>query len=119
MPRLSVCQDPSTVLAEAPCSQCYSISELKRFLMIALGWFEFYDFPEDMDRLISDSACWVCTSEKQKLEALVITMGQFVFEIDPDQATLRELMSCTRCMSDAQVDAAIAYLWCLFWQPLD
>lgn len=115
---VSICGDPNALLALAPCTQCLSISELKRVLVAALGWFENYDMPDDLDALIENSKCWACTSSKQKLEAAVIVLGQFIFEEGPQETQVTEMLACLRCVDDEHIDAALIFLICSFFEVL-
>lgn len=97
------------------CTQCESQKEvLARMIYVAssiLG----YTMPDDTARLMRDSACFACLSDKQMLDCLYSVMTQ---EVNPTETrtSIGLKSKCLDCCNTRQLKAAFVYLWCQLWQ---
>lgn len=101
---------------ERPCLECLSKKELLAVLLYLLAK-QNYDLPSEIDNLASDSACFRCLSDKQKLQGLVNAVYVYFGETDTVEE-IRESVKCLICFGDADLKAMLAQQICEFLDGL-
>jgi len=106
---------PSTIgfktLAARACLNCESESELLVFLLIALGAHHSsgYNLPADTNKLINDSACVACYSDKRILEIVVALIANLT-QANTNTVQTRAKYCQLFCANPKQIHAALALL---------
>lgn len=111
MPLTTIVCDKS-ISTVFPCLQCLNESELIALLVLMMSEESGYTLPQDTNKLLNDSACLTCLSDKQLLQSLVALAANDMLDQDTTANQLREKMKCLVCASRKQLYAAIVYLIC-------
>lgn len=108
---------PANLMDTYPCLKCMSKSDLRLMLLWLMTYLSSYDLSEAgaLDQLLEDSACFTCLSDKQRLQAMVAVIGD-AFGKEFTSETFLADTKCLRCLKPGQVDAAIVYLLCQWFQ---
>jgi len=112
MPRNANICSPDNMKPYIKCLQCYSTTELKAALVVALAELSGATYQE----LYDCGACWNCVSDSERLQAFVAFVWYAAFGEFPDAATINEDIRCLRCYSESQLDSAIVCGWCEYAQ---
>jgi hypothetical protein len=110
---------PSELIALNPCFSCLSTKELWAVLLDVL----LYEYNAEkqttltLKQVLSDSACWTCTSKKQRLQAFVSLAAESSEGLDA--ATVKADLKCLECASETQIQAALLSLFCKYWPSPD
>ena len=73
-----------------------------------------YTMPTDTNKLLRDSACFTCMSDKQLMESLYSSMTQIINPTET-RSQIGEKGKCLDCATEKQLKAAFVYLWCKLW----
>ena len=115
MATLNACL-PQTALALTPCLSTLSRSQLVALQVALLAENLGYTMPSGLTTLLTNSACHVNTSDKQKLQsevAILVAMSR------TPQATMTTLIGKIKCLQNAnpkQIEAALAFLTCQLYR---
>lgn len=109
---------PEGLIAENPCLNCLSVTDLKKALVFILDIIQAYYnsstayFPNNFDGLLEDSACFNCMSDRQLLQSLVSILANLAEAVSQETPDLTEL-GCLNCSDDThKINAMIVYLLC-------
>ena len=109
--------DPASVLADSGCLKCLSLSELNMVLLYLWASLQGYTLPADLDRLLEDSVCNNCVSGPTKQrEQEVLAMANSILSREETPTTVIEGLKCVRCLKPDQIESALTFLKCKFWQ---
>lgn len=100
------------ILKLGPCLQCLSYQELLGVLVYVLSIQAGYSLPNDTNRLMRDSACIACLTDKDLLISLITSFAAPVFSSSTTTAQVRNATKCLLCANPQQLKAAIAFLVC-------
>lgn len=99
---------PSELLNTYPCLACLSETELKAVIVVALA----ANNSKTVAETLSESACFKCLSDKQKLQAATaVIANEYLSSYTVPE--IRELIKCLLCGPADALDAALTYLLCI------
>lgn len=104
---------PEYLLNIAPCVKCSSQTDLLLVLLYIFMWINYDE--NDLEGVLADSTCWDCTSDKQKLEALVNMFGNVFIGEELNLQQLFERLACLKCVEPGRIKGAIVYELCKFF----
>lgn len=110
---------PDELLDIVPCLQCLTSSELKAVLVLALATLNNYDLSTDLNTLMEDSACNVCMTDKQMLEAITAKISIYAGLRGYTINELRDDIKCLICTDPRRINALLVYLTCKYFVSLD
>jgi len=102
---------PSESLKEIKCLKCLSQSQLAMVIMLALAASAHYSLPDDLNKLMRDSACYTCLSDKQLLQVIASVLAEHELA-NYTMEQIQAMASCSKCANIKQIKAAITYLMC-------
>ena len=114
MPTETTCS-PSELLSINPCMACISTKDMWAVMLDVLR----YEYNQDsrseltLKQVLEDSACWMCTSKKQRLQAFVAVVAESAEGLT--EATVKADIKCLECASESQLQAAVMWLFCKYW----
>ena len=109
----ATCSSPSSLIGQYPCLACLSNTELLAVMVLALATSNGYTLPDDTSRLLTDSKCVTCLTDKQLLQALAGLMAGGMLS----GQTVTQMRAKIKCLVNAnpkQLKAALVNLICQF-----
>lgn len=101
-----------------PCLQCVSDSQLEMLRLYLWAALVGYTLPDDLQDILDASACNTCLSKTQMKRGELAMMAHAVAEI-VDLPTVVDAAKCLPCVQPQQIQAAVNWLECQYWQSLN
>lgn len=106
-PNAFVCT-PSSLLAAYPCVDCLSESQIRAFMVGIIG----AAIGKTAAEMMRESACFTCMSDKQKLEAVAVILGNSLLGENHSPQQIIDDYKCLLCATPDQINAALTYALC-------
>jgi hypothetical protein len=105
---------PEALIADTPCFQCLSQSELLMVIVLALMEANNFTVADDLQTLLETTACANCSPDGQRLQAIAAVLANTFLTRD----TIEQIKTdgaCLPCMQPGQLKSLIVYLFCLYF----
>lgn len=113
MPREALDCTPEELLNITPCVKCSSNEDLLIAILFILAYMNSEE--DDLQQVLENAKCWKCTSDKQKLEAIVNLLGDVVLGESVTPEELFAAISCLKCAEPNAIKGAIVQQLCKFF----